>query len=108
MPSVEKSLDRQRLTKLADSLAVALTYITAIDDAVDPFDEIDKDATWRICSLTAAAKYELFNGVCSGAFEADTSSIINATHNQRKIDVRQTELYSECLNAVRQLVRRIQ
>ncbi len=99
-----KTRSDRRLTLLADHLAVALCYIAAIDDAVDPFSQTLEDEGWDIATLCAKAKKEI--GV--SMIDSETSLVIQAARHQRELNVREEPVYDECLGLVRQLVRRVE
>lgn len=102
------SLDRQRLTMLAEKLAVALCYLSAIDDSVDPFADQNPEEGWAVVALVAAAKKAILDSVAAGYIDAETELLVQGATQKRDIGLMDTPLYHECLNAVRLLVRTVQ
>lgn len=104
-----RSLDRPRLSLLADKLAIALCYLATIDDVIDPFADKQPDEAWDIVNLVNAANREILKGVAtSSLFDGDRGLIIQGAKANTDVGIRETELYHDCLNAVRLMVRRVQ
>lgn len=96
---------------LADRLALALTFLYAIDDAVDPFRAKDaaeySDADWIIAGLAMLGKSQVFAEYQSAYPPAtETYEIIKAVRSGAVLDIRETDVYRECLASVRHMIRR--
>ena len=104
-----RTLDQRRLMYLADRLAIALCYLEAIEDSVDPFaDEHDEEA-WDVCMLIAKARAEIMDGHFASDLAVETGPLIERVRNQQKIGVlRDTPLYDEAMKIVRRMTRKVQ
>ena len=102
------NLDRARLTDLADRYAIALCFLHCIDEAVDGFAEAHEEEAWDVILLVNKAKHILLDGMPITRFDEDAMPIIKLARDQREINIRDTELYREALNVVRQTARKTQ
>ena len=103
----EAQLERLVLA-LADKVAVMLAYVSAIEDAVDPFFDADVEKSWIVAGLAQGAKRQVFNG-CRGSepWGVDTKLAIRAARANKQIDIRETDLYSQCRVSVSGLVKQL-
>ena len=102
--------EKQRLKEivrlLAERLAVAVVYIQAIDDSVDPFADPDVDRAWLLATLTSRAKAGIFRG-CKRhePWAMDCARVIESAQKATELSILDTEIFQECLTAIRKMVR---
>jgi len=106
-PDQEKRKQLESIVKmLAERLALAVVYLHAIDDSVDPFSDPDVDKAWHIASLATAAKAGVFEGAkAHEPWDMDVSAIIEASQGTRKVSVIDTPAYQQSLTSIRKMVR---
>ena len=102
----QKSEPRQIIKLLAERLAIAVAYIQSLDDSIDPFADPDVDLSWLIATLTASAKRDIFRGSRRHEpWDMDCSSVIKAARQGKSLSIIDTDIYQECLTAIRKMVR---
>jgi hypothetical protein len=110
MPSDEATLKEKRLERLvlslAQDLAIMLAYLSAIEDAVDPFEDVDIDKSWIVAGLAADAKRQVFHD-CQGSqpYGKDTREVIEAARANKHNDIKGTDLYLQSRTSISRLVR---
>ena len=91
---------------LAERLAMAVVYIQAIDDSVDPFADAGVDRSWLLATLTKRAKTDIFRDFAQHEpWQVDCSRIIGAAIANKDLSIFDTEAYQQCLTAIRKMVR---
>ncbi len=101
---------KEYTTLLAERLAIAVAYLCAIDDAVDPFRKKDaaeySDDDWIIATLAMRARTEIFDSYrfCD-PYSLDCTEIIGSARGATRLKIRDTEVYRECLTSVRNMLR---
>lgn len=101
----EKKLE-QLVKLLVDRLAVSLAYVSAIDDSVDPFCDLDIDKAWLVATLANNCKIQIFEGFKQHhPVSEDTARCIAAARKQAIFDIRDTELFEVSRKAIRSILR---
>jgi len=116
MPSEPPKSERERkleqfVTLLAERLAVAVVYLLAIDDSVDPFRKKDlagySEMDWLVATLATKGRSEIFGGYrFADPFAVDCEEIINAARANKAMCASDTEAFAHCLNSVRMMLRK--
>lgn len=110
MPSAEATLKEKRLERLvlslAQDLAIMLAYVSAIEDAVDPFEDIEMEKSWIVAGLASNAKRQVFHD-CLGShpYGKDTKQVIEEARSNKYNDIKGTDLYLQSRTSISRLVR---
>jgi len=108
MPSGETKSERElelegMVRELASRLAIAVAYLVAIDDSLDP---LKRPHEWVAAALVMLAH----KGVYCGAthlrpYQFHPGPVIDAADKNQPLDIKDTPLYVEAMDSVRKLIR---
>lgn len=88
---------------LADRLAIAVLYLTACDDAIEPL-VLPRD--WPIANLVQRALMEIFgNGGEYSPTEISPAELVAAAQNNEWINVHETAAFGASMDSVRSIMK---